>query len=289
MSRLLREPIFHILLAGVAIFLVDAMLRGESRGAGEGEIHVPAGRVENLVALFAKTWKRPPTADELRSIVDDYVLEEALYREGLAMGLDRNDTVIRRRIRQKMEFVVADLVESKSPTETELREWFDERREDYRIAASYSFRQVFLDPGLRGDAVHKDAERLLKQLEGLANLELAREFGDRILLEFAFLDVETTALQSTFGDGFAAELSQLPLGRWSGPIASAFGLHLIYLSERAESRLPAFEEVRREIVRDFEYHQTDAAQLRLEEELLGRYEVTVEWPQGSGMQEAAQP
>ena len=116
MRRIIREPLLHFILLGAAIFAIDALGSGRSARAGEDVIVVSEGRVENLAALFAKTWQRPPTTEELRGLVDDFVLEEAMYREGKALGVDQDDTIIRRRVRQKMEFVVDDIIEQAEPT-----------------------------------------------------------------------------------------------------------------------------------------------------------------------------
>ena len=137
MRRLLREPLLHFILLGLALFAVDAVLRERTVEAAGEDIVVSPGRIENLAALFAKTWRRPPTTEELGSLVDDYVLEEALYREGLALGVDRDDTIIRRRVRQKMEFLIDDVVEMVEPTEADLKTWLAENPGSYARPARF--------------------------------------------------------------------------------------------------------------------------------------------------------
>ena len=150
MKRLLKEPLLHFVLLGAALFALSA-LRGERTArAGDDEIVVSRGRIENLAALFAKTWQRAPTAEELRGLVDDFVLEEALYREGKALGVDQDDTIIRRRVRQKMEFVVGDIIEQAEPTDVELEEWLAEHPASYARPERYRFRhrnQIHRAPG----------------------------------------------------------------------------------------------------------------------------------------------
>jgi hypothetical protein len=197
--------------------------------------------------------------------------------------------VIRQRIRQKMEFVVADLVNSGSPSDDELQAWFDARREDYRIDASFDLRQVYVDPSKHGDELPAVLEDLHTKLRSLANPDLAHPLGDRILLDFYFADMDEMALRTTFGDKLAAAWTELPRDQWSGPVESAYGLHLVYLSERSEARLPELAEIRRIVLRDYEYHQHNASRLQLREEILGRYEVSIEWPQAAGPRQAAQP
>ena len=120
MKRWLREPLLHFVVLGAALFFLNGFLAEKEVEAGVNRIVVTQGRIENLVALFAKTWQRPPSSKEVRGLVDEYVLEEALYREGVALGVDKDDTVIRRRVRQKMDFVAEDILEQAEPTEAEL-------------------------------------------------------------------------------------------------------------------------------------------------------------------------
>jgi hypothetical protein len=277
MKRVLQEPLLHFVLLGVAVFAVDAFLRDRTAGEG-GEIVVSEGRIENLAALFVKTWQRPPTAEELRGLVDDYVLEEALYREGVAMGVDKDDTVIRRRVRQKMEFVVEDVVEVTEPPETEFEAWLAEHPESYERPARFTFRQVYLSPDRRGDTVRAEAERVLVELRTATDAVDPRELGDSSLLDYAYEDTGADMVARSFGQAFADQLAERPAGEWSGPVESAFGLHLVFVDAKTEGRLPALAEVREAVVRDWSYAQREEASKRFYDEVLKRYRVTIEWP-----------
>ena len=145
MKSWLREPLLHFVVLGAALFGLDALMSERTVQAGSGEIVITQGRIESLVALFAKTWQRPPTPDELLGLVDDHVLEQALYREGMALGLDRDDTIVRRRLRQKMEFVVDDIIEQAAPTEAELEKWLAHHADSFALPDRYSFRHVYLN------------------------------------------------------------------------------------------------------------------------------------------------
>jgi hypothetical protein len=280
MKRLLREPLLHFVLLGGLLFVIDASLRGRSVEAGGGDIVVSQGRIENLVGLFVKTRHRAPTADELRGLVDDYILEEALYREGLALGVDRGDTIIRRRVRQKMEFVMDDVVELAEPTEAELEVWFEGNAQSYARPANYTFRQVFLSPERRGATVRDDAERLLAELRSTAASSDPREYGDRSLLEHVYSDFGADLVARSFGQPFADHLAELPKGQWSGPVESSFGLHIVLIDESTEEELPTLAEVRAAVERDWSYAQRQEATKRFYEEVVGRYRVSIEWPQG---------
>ena len=278
MRRLIREPLLHFLLLGAVLFAIDALWSGRTARAGDDEIVVSAGRIENLAALFAKTWQRPPTAAELRGLVDDFVLEEALYREGVALGVDQNDTIVRRRVRQKMEFVVDDVIEQAEPTEAELQEWLAQHHASYARPGRYHFRQLYLNPERHGDDLAADAQRILAELRALEEDADPRGLGDPSLLEHAFADVSVQVVVATFGDAFAGGLATLPTGEWSGPLESAFGLHLIRVDARTERELPSLDEVRTAVERDWSYARSEEASKRFYEGVLARYHPVIEWP-----------
>ena len=279
MKRLLREPFLHFVLLGVLVFAVDAYLRQRSTDAGGGEIVVTQGRIENLAALFARTWQRPPTAAELRGLVDEYVLEEALFREGVALGVDQGDTVIRRRVRQKMDFFVDDLVDPGETPEAELTAWLAEHPASYAQPARYSFRHVYLNADRRGDSTVADAERLLAELRSSDGASDPRELGDTTLLEYAYSDYRADTVESSFGQAFVEQLAELPTGEWSGPVESAFGVHLVFVDATIPGRLPDLAEVRDAIERDWSYAQRQEASKLFHEQVVSRYDVTVEWPE----------
>ena len=279
MRRLTREPFLHFVLLGVLVFAVDAFLRARTAQVGGGEIVVTQGRIENLAALFARTWQRAPTVAELRGLVDDYVLEEALFREGVALGVDQGDTVIRRRVRQKMDFFVDDLVDSGESPEAELEAWLAEHPDAYAQPARFTFRQVYLNPDRRGEAVRSDAEHMLAVLRLTDDSSDSRELGDGSLLQHAYADYRVDMVESSFGQAFAADLAALPMSEWSGPVESAFGLHLVIIDASTPGRLPALEEVRQEVERDWSFAQREEASELFHEQVVSRYDVSIEWPQ----------
>jgi parvulin-like peptidyl-prolyl isomerase len=217
------------------------------------------------------------------------VLEEALYREGVALGVDQGDTVIRRRVRQKMDFFVDDLLDSGETPQAELEAWLAEHLESYAQPARFTFRQVYLNPDRRGDALRTDAERMLAELRSIDSTSDPRELGDRSLLEPAYADYRADIIGNSFGETFAERLAGLPTGEWSGPVESAFGLHLVFVDASTEERFPALPEVREEVARDWSFAQREEASKRFHEEVLARYRVTIVWPQASLAAEGAEP
>jgi hypothetical protein len=248
MKRFFREPLAHFVFLGILLFGLDGFLRERAGEAAGGEIVVSEGRIENLAALFAKTRQRPPTAEELRGLVNDYVLEEALYREGVALGVDQDDTVIRRRVRQKMEF--------------------------------------FVDGG---DALRTDAERMLAELRSTDGTSDPRELADGSLLEPGYADVGADMVASRFGQTFADQLAELPTGQWSGPVESAFGVHLVFVDAKTAGRLPTLAEARDAVARDWSFAQREDASKAFHEKIVARYRVTIEWPQDRLALRGAEP
>ncbi|MHC5002764.1 MAG: peptidyl-prolyl cis-trans isomerase [Planctomycetota bacterium] len=277
MKRLIREPLVHFLLLGAVLFTVMSA-RPDRRGPADDEIVVPAGKIEHLAALFARTWRRPPTPAELEGLIEDFVREEAAVREGTAIGLDRDDTIIRRRIRQKLDFIAEDLASRIEPTDEELGAYLAAHEDDFRIEPRLSFRQVFLSPDRRGDRLEEDARELLEVLNADPSGDAATA-GDRTLLEHAYADVAPRDVAGLFGDGFAAAVAEMEPGAWRGPVRSAYGAHLVLVDERRPGRVPALAEVRDEVRREWEQVRRVEIIERFYEGLLAKYEVTIEWPE----------
>jgi hypothetical protein len=268
--------LLHFLLLGAVLFAAFSVLsgRGEPR---DDEIVVPDGKIEHLAALFERTWQRPPTREEVDGLIEDYIREEAAYREGVALGLDRDDTIIRRRVRQKLDFIAEDLAGRIEPTEDDLAAYLAQHPDDFRVDPRLSFRQVYLDPEARGDSLPTDARDLLRALNGDPAAE-AGTLGDRILLEPAYDDVSTRDVDSLFGEAFGAAVAGLEPGRWQGPIRSAYGVHLVRVDERVEGRVPDLAEVRSAVLREWVNVQRQEMIEKFYRDLLARYRVTVEWP-----------
>jgi hypothetical protein len=276
-KRLLREPLLHFLLLGAGLFLAYSLMP-RTAGSQTGKIVVTEGQVENMVAGFAKTWQRPPTAQELAGLVNDRVREEVYYREALALGLDKDDTVIRRRLRQKMEFVSEDIAAQGQPTDDELNAYLRAHPESFRTQQLFTFSQVYLDPLKHGGNLARDVAQLLAQLgQGGVKIDPA-SLGDALMLEHSYAGVAGSEVASQFGDGFAAALGTLAPGKWQGPVESGYGVHLVLLSQRTDATLPALAEVRDAVVREW----TNARRLETNEkffqELLKHYTVTIEQP-----------
>jgi PPIC-type PPIASE domain len=274
--KILREPLFHFLLLGAAIFGAHR-LRSNAQATQPGTIVVTDGRIEALVAAFTRTWQRPPTASERQGLIRDYIREEVYVREALALGLDQDDIVIRRRLRQKLEFVSEDLTAPAEPTDGQLRAYLTAHPDAFRVERRYTFRQVFLNPHRQGDRLSHDAARLLARLRQAGTDP--DTVGDASLLDHSFEALPASLVAEQFGDQFTAELGALPIGQWGGPVPSTYGTHLVQVDDRTDARLPALEEVRDAVRQDWANAQRAEASEKYYQALLRRYTVTVEPPQ----------
>lgn len=276
MRRLFKEPLLHFLLLGAALFLVYAWHQKHDRRREPDQIVVTQGQIEQLATGFAKTWQRPPTPDEMASLVRDRVREEVYCREALALGLDQDDVIIRRRLRQKMEFVSDDIAAFVQPTEADLEEYLRSHVDSFRTEPSFTFEQACLDPGKHGDRLDDDVARLLAQLNDAGAGADLSTVGDSRLLETQYAGVTAGEVARQFGAPFALALGRLEPGRWQGPVESGYGVHLVYVRERVEGRLQALSEIRDVVRREWDNARRTTANESFYQQLLGRYTVTIE-------------
>ena len=274
MKRILKEPLLHFLLLGAAIFALHSRT-SQRAGAGPGKIVINRGQIENIAAGFARTWQRAPTSDELAGLVRDRVREEVYCREAVALGLDKDDTVIRRRLRQKMEFVSDDIAAQTDPTDADLTNYLQAHPDRFRVEQNLTFRQIYLDPQKHGEHLQRDAAALLGSLN---QSDANAPAGDAFLLEGEFDSVPLGKLAKQFGEEFAAKLATLQLGQWLGPIESGYGVHLVKITARTDGRLPALADVRDAVRREWDNAGRLEANEKFYQELRERYEVVIEQP-----------
>lgn len=282
MTRWLKEPLLHFAVLGLGLFALYRLTSTDA-GASAQEIVVDAPRIVALAEQFGRTWGRPPTPAELDGLVQSYVRDEVLYREGLALGLDRDDSVIRSRIRLKME-VLGDGPES-VVSDADLQAWLDANADRYAAPARYDLEQVFFDPARRGARLTADIDAALRGLEGEPAAD-STAFGDATLLPAELRDVTGTAVAAQFGAELAAELAGAPLDSWFGPVSSGYGVHLVRVRLREPPKAATLADARDAVERDVQYARAQAANDALYERLRARYTVRVEGP-ADGLFEAA--
>lgn len=275
--RLFREPLFRFLILGAVIFVAHGVITRHKTDK-PGEIVVTQGAVENLITGFTRTWQRPPTEDELRGLVSDYIREEAAYREALALGLDRDDMIVRRRLQQKLEFLSDDLATRIQPSDADLQSFLQAHKGMFQTEPLLSFRQIYFNPQLHGVNLHRDAARVLDRLRSPGSHKSEIDFGDPFLLQEDFDHISSADLKNTFGEKFASAISALPVGSWQGPIDSGYGAHLVYVAKNTPSRLPDLAEVREQVRRDYFDARRREATDKFYNALLHRYTVRIEPP-----------
>jgi parvulin-like peptidyl-prolyl isomerase len=243
--RWLREPLIHFLLIGAVLFAVDHYVQ-PARGVAPSskQIQLSLDDLGQLVMLFQAQWQRQPTAQELNRLVENKVQEEILYREALAMGLDKDDTIVKRRMAQKLQFLAEDVAAAREPTTAELKSWFEKNKAMFAQPSRVSFRHLYFSPDRRGQRARDDASKALAKLAGQPqDAKLAASLADPFMFQDYYRDRAPEYLGKEFGPQFAQAVAKLAPGSWQGPIESGFGWHLVFVDTLIPGRSPAFEEI----------------------------------------------
>jgi peptidyl-prolyl cis-trans isomerase C len=207
------------------------------------EIVVSLDDLRVMEGYFESQWHRPPTPVEFQAMVEDKVREEVLYREGLAMGLDKDDTIVKRRMAQKMQFLAEDVAAAHEPSTAELKAWFDKNTEKFALPSRYSFRHIYFSPDKRGKNAQADAAQALAKISGQAEDSKLAALGDNFMFQDYYGDRAPSAIAKEFGPQFAVALEKLKPGSWQGPVESGYGWHLVFVDTVIPGRIPAFEEM----------------------------------------------
>jgi peptidyl-prolyl cis-trans isomerase C len=244
-KRWLREPLLHFLLIGLLLFGVYAYInRGRIGIESPRQIVLSLDELRTMTAYFESQWHRPATPKEFQAMVEDKIKEEVLYREGLAMGLDKDDTIVKRRMAQKVQFLAEDVASAHEPSTAELKAWFEKNTDKFALPGRYSFRHIYFSPDKRGTKAHDDATKALAGIVGQPeDSPLIPSVADRFMFQDYYGDRTPSAIAKEFGPQFAVALEKLKPGSWQGPIESGYGWHLVFVDTVIPGRIPAFEEV----------------------------------------------
>ena len=277
MKRLLKEPLVHFLLLGALIFGGYELLNHNGEPP-PGRIVISQGQFTSMVENFTRTQQRPPTREEMENLIRAQVRGEVYYREALALGLDRDDAIIRRRLQQKMEFISDDIAAQAQPTDAELEAFLQAHPDKFRVDPQFTFRQLYLNPEKHGTNLAGDAAQLLAKLNQPGGDAGFAALGDPFMLDNTFTALPAGEISKQFGKEFTAKLGGLQTGHWEGPVESGFGAHLVCLSERTPARAPALAEVRDAVRREWIEDQRLAANDKFYQAMLKHYTVTIEPP-----------
>jgi hypothetical protein len=279
LRQVLRDPLFHFLVLGAGLFFVYTAVNGSVDSAPK-RIVVDQTKALRLAEQFQRTWMRPPTRRELEGLVDDYVKEEVLYREALALGLDRDDLVVRRRLRQKMEFINEGVVELRKPTAADLQAYFDANRDKFRQPDRFSFQQVYINSHKTSGDAKRSAKELLTFLNSNSPLSVdLKSIGDMTMLPTELDAVSGPEVDNIFGKGFAGKIENAPNGHWSGPFESSFGIHLVRLRMREPGGFPLMVEIRPLLEREWYSERRKEARDKFYRALRQRYDIEIRLPE----------
>ncbi|MCP5016545.1 MAG: hypothetical protein GY938_14960 [Ketobacter sp.] len=268
--KLLKEPFFHFVVIGALLFVTYLWVNPASM-ADDAEIVVDAGRIEQLSARFERTWNRKPSEEELKGIIDNFIVEEILYRQALAMGLDSNDSVIRRRLRQKLEFLTMEAISLEEPSEADLQHYLEEKPELFQTAARFSFEQVYINTDQPENNWKAQVDVVKEQLHKGEQVA-----GSRSVIPVQFEQVTDFEINRIFGNGFAEHLAEVPLDQWSEPLRSGLGVHLVRISAYQSATLPPLAAVQKEVLREWRNSRNQQMKAQLLEQLRTNYTIVIE-------------
>ena len=249
--RLCRDPLLHFALAGALLFASYKLInRNDTDSPSTDPVHIGEGEVRWLTETFANQWQRTPTGDELRGLVAGLLEEELLAREAKTLGLDQNDTIVRRRLAQKLAFLLDDTSRIAEPSDEELRQFYNKNAERFRVEPRLSFSQIFFDPERRQHA-ETDAKAAMVSVSTAGGDDRAPTMGDPTLLETEFHDVDAQTISNLFGADFARTVSLLKPGSWAGPVKSGYGEHLVRITDLRPATIRPFQEVRPKVLEEW--------------------------------------
>lgn len=272
--KVIKEPLLHFLLIGALIFGFYAYLH---KGESTHQITLSPDLIHRLETAWEIQWRRPPTEEELANLVKNNLKEEILYREALELGLDQEDTIIRRWLTQKMDFLSQDMMPINEPTEEELKAYFEAHQTEFNQPPRLSFQHIFFNPDQRGENTQKDAEQLLTQLPRKSSLEdnLA-SLGDRFMLSHSYTLLTPSAVSQIFGNSFTKQVFQLESGQWQKPIKSGYGWHLVKVNQKIPAQIGTFEEHKAEIFNKLLEERKEKANEQFYKSLSDRYTIQID-------------
>jgi peptidyl-prolyl cis-trans isomerase C len=277
LKKLAREPLVHFLLIGAGIYGLYGIYVGVEHSDNERTVTVSADDIQALANQWTRLWSRSPTEEELAGVVRDHVRTQILFREAVAMGLDVGDTVIERRLAQKVELLARGLITPAEPTDEVLQAWYEDNPDRFKHPDLYTITHIFFDPDKREEVTLDDAEVALANLNALDELPANySEYGDRFMLQSYYSMRSELELRKMFGTGFVEQIVRLEPGRWHGPVLSGYGTHLVMINEIMLAPQPAYDDIKERLKEEWMAGQIDEMSERFVDELISRYEILVE-------------
>jgi len=272
MKKTLKEPFFHFIIIGVALFLLYGLVNDKT--SSKNTIIINDFDVSSLISKWEMQWKRPPTEQELQSLITQNIKQEIFYQEALNMNLDHNDEIIKRRLAQKMKFLSNDIASMIEPTDDDLKDYYKQHANKYLTPTSYSLYQITFSPDNRTNN-YKDAEETLKQFPN-ATFDEMKNWGDKLPFAYYFEAINANELGLQLGSKFPEALKDKDLNKWVGPIPSGFGYHLVFITNKKEPQLPDLDSVKKMVLRDYEYDKQQEIDAMLYKELKKKYDIEID-------------
>ena len=276
-ARLFTEPLIQFLIIGACIYGAYALLGTPQEDFRGTRVHVDSARINAFIEEWESRWNRPPTRDELEGLIQAYIKEDVLFRQAVAMGLNEDDPITRRRMAQKLEFLTSDLAMMVQPVEGELEKYFNDNSETYRAPDRMTFSQVFFDPDTRGNKTLEDAAEALVALQAAGEPgEESMQMGDGLMLQSDFVSMTRAEVARQMGSIFVEAVVQLEPGSWHGPVLSGYGVHLVYLYSYEKPPPAVFEEVEAAVLENWQFEQREKFNADFLENLKVRYEIVID-------------
>lgn len=275
MKQFFREPLVHFIILGGLLFAGHSLWQRHISKA-DYTIIVSPDEMQRQATIFAGENRRQPTDEDLQALLFAYVEEQALMREASRMGLGSDDTIIRRRLAQKMRFMIEDVDAPQEPDEPVLEAWFEANINKFAVPEKRSFSHIYFSPEKHG----KNLDINIKKVRDIIDDAEWKTLGDPFMLERSFTKLSTIDVSRLFGADFAVGVFNAPTedleSVWQGPIDSAFGRHLVRINLSVPKSVPELSEVRPAVIRAWQDEtQRDANGKRLKD-LIQKYKVVVE-------------
>ena len=273
-----RRPwkiILHFLALGILIALMLTLVKGPPGEKQDTKrLVITTADIAQVKAKHERLWRRPPTQMELRTALEQYVRDEVLYREALWRGLDRGDPTVRLAMIRKITMLGSAQADTGQGNDEEIQAYFALRRERYRVPARLSFFQIYLNVDKRGESARADADQILTSLrQREPPINELTSLGDSTMLRPVYKDLSETEIGRIFGSDFKTRINGLKQGEWYGPLESGYGLHLVKVTKRVDSRIPEWTEVKKQVWNDMQYEARKAAEDQFYQEIAGGYQI----------------
>ncbi len=272
MKVFLKEPLLHFLLIGVVLFVIYEVLNPSSN-TDEKEVIINSAQIASLSAKFERTWKRPPEIYELTTLINEHVLDEVYFRQAIALGIEKNDPLIRRRLRQKMEFYTSAGDVNAVPPDNELHAFYQNNIQAYKTENRYTLKQIFINTDIPVNKLNKRLSQIKKSLNTAGTVK-----GDASFIPEVFNSADRNEITRFLGERFYKQLAELPVKQWTGPVKSGLGLHYVYIVSQIPGSLPPLKNVKSRVIKDWRYQKNLNLREMINKRLLADYVVNIEWP-----------